>query len=266
MRQLSESPALRTPLGRALMAAIVLSGSCAFTTYAKDAREAEAIRSNWGIGAGVVALEKPYRDFDTETLTMPVISYENRWISASVPTFDVKLYSGAALSLRLRARYAGDGYEADDSPTLSGMDERKASLWAGGAIVLKTRFANVTGEYLADAMSESKGARARIQVDRRFAAGRFGVTPRVAVERVDAKYVNYYYGVRLSEVTATRPFHEGEAATNVHAGVRVDYTPALHHMLFLDLGAIRFGSPVEASPLVDKPNQTSLGLGYVYRF
>ena len=31
-------------------------------------------------------------------------------------------YSGECVSLRLRARYAGDGYEADDPPFLAGMD------------------------------------------------------------------------------------------------------------------------------------------------
>lgn len=266
MSRFLKLPKVSTPSKAGLIAAVAPSGLWAPPASAQAHDSAERPTSSWGLGAGVAVVEKPYRDFETDTIGLPVVSYENKWISASIPTFDVKLYEPGALSFRLRARYAGDGYEADDSPVLAGMEDRKASLWAGAAVIWKTEYANVTGEFLADAMGKSKGTRARLQVDRRFAAGKFGFTPRLAAEWVDDKYVDYYYGVRQSEATATRAFYEGKATTNIHAGLRVDYTPARHHMLFLDLGASRFGSTVKDSPLVDKPNQTSIALGYVYRF
>jgi len=40
--------------------------------------------------------------------------------------------------VRLRARYALEGYDAGDSPFLVGMEDRKASLWLGGAAIWKT--------------------------------------------------------------------------------------------------------------------------------
>lgn len=220
----------------------------------------------WSLGIGAVAIDKPYREFDREVKPLPIVSYENKWVSASIPTFDVKLYSTESLSFRLRAHWAGDGYETEDSPALAGMDEREASIWAGGAVIWKTEFANISGEVLADAMGNSKGTRAKLQIDRRFAAGKFGFTPRLATEWVDDKYVDYYYGVRTSEVVIDRVFYEGKASTNVQFGLRTDYTPSRHHMVFLDLGATRFGSTIKDSPLVDEANQTSLALGYVYRF
>lgn len=266
MSRFSKLSKISTPSKAGLITAIALCASWA-SVSAQTQTSAEPDKSSWGLGVGVVAIKKPYRGIDTKTLGLPVVSYENKWISASIPTFDVKLYSGNSLSFRLRARYAGgDGYEADDSPVLAGMEERKASLWAGAAVIWKTDFANFTGEVLADTMGKSKGKRARLQVDRRFAAGRFGFTPRLAAEWIDDKYVDYYYGVRQSEATAARTFYEGKSTTNILAGVRVDYTPAKHHTLYLDLAASRFGSTVKDSPLVDKPNQTSIGLSYVYRY
>lgn len=267
MLQFSKFSKTSAPSKAGLIAAIALSVAWTSSASAQTLTSAESDESSWGLGVGVVAIEKPYRDIDTETLGMPIVSYESKWFSASLPTFDVKLYRGESLSFRLRARYAGgDGYEAEDAPILTGMEERKASLWAGAAVIWKTDFANFTGEVLADAMSESKGSRARLQVDRRFAAGKFGFTPRLAAEWVDDKYVDYYYGVRQSEVTATRAFYEGKSTTNFQAGLRMDYTLAEQHVLFLDLSASRFGSTVEDSPLVDKPDQTAIALGYVYRF
>lgn len=265
---MSRFPKLPTPPSQAaLITAVALFGSWACPVSAQTDNAAEPHSSSWRLGAGVVAIKKPYRNMDTKILGLPVVGYQNKWISASIPTFDFKLYSSDSLSFRLRARYAGgDGYEADDSPFLAGMEERKASLWAGAAVIWRTDFANFTGEVLADTMGKSKGTRARLQVDRRFAAGRFGFTPRLSAEWVDDKFVDYYYGVRPSEATAARALYEGKSTVNILAGLRVDYTPARHHMLYLDLAASRFGSTVKDSPLVDKANQTSIGLGYVYRF
>jgi outer membrane protein len=264
MLRFSKISKISTRSQAGLIAAVFLSASWASTV---SAQAAEPGMSSWRLGAGVVSIKKPYRDMDTKTMGLPIVGYENKWISAAIPTFDFKLYSSDSLSFRLRARYAGgDGYEADDSPFLAGMEDRKASLWAGAAVIWKTDYANVTGEVLADTLGKSKGIRARLQVDRRFAAGKFGFTPRLAAEWTDDKYVDYYYGVRQSEATATRAFYEGKSTTNILAGLRLDYAPAKRHMLYLDLAASRFGSTVKDSPLVDKPNQTSIGLGYVYRY
>lgn len=247
--------------------------AAAMAVSAAWAQSASAQTSNtddgggpWSLGLGAVSIDKVYRDFDPEVLALPVVSYENRWVSAGLPVSDFKAWSGESLSFRARARFSTEGYEAEDSPFLAGMDERKPSVWVGGAVLWKTDFANISGEVLTDALGNSKGTRARVQVDRRFAAGRFGFAPRLAAEWVDDKYVDYYYGVKQAEVLASRAFHAGESTTNMQVGVRVDYTPARHHMVFLDAGATRVGSTIEDSPLVDRSNQTSLAVGYVHRF
>jgi outer membrane protein len=265
---MSQQKLSRLPLASSkltLIVAAALSAAWVPSAFAQDSQPKDS-SGQWALGFGAVVLDKPYRDFDREVLPLPLISYESKWISATLPTFDVKLYSTETLSFRLRTRWSGDGYEAKDSPILSGMDERKSSLWAGSAVTWKTGFANLSGEVLADAMGNSKGTRAKLQIDRRFAAGKFGFTPRLAAEWVDDKYVDYYYGVRQSEAQAGRAFYEGKATTNVQAGLRMDYSPSRHHSMFVDVGATRFGSSVEDSPLVDKTTGTTLALGYAYRF
>lgn len=230
------------------------------------AQSAGASASRWSLGIGAVAVDRVYRDAARDTMALPLVSYENEWISAAVPTFDIKLLKGESLSLRLRARWSGDGYEADDAAILAGMDKRKSSLWAGSALIWKTEVANFSAEVLADAMGNSKGMRAKLQIDRRFGFGKFGITPRLGAEWVDDKFVDYYYGVRRAEVRGDRAFYEGKATTNALAGVRLDYSPARNHTVFADLGATRYGSSVKDSPLVGKLNQTTVVLGYAYRF
>ena len=204
-----------------------------------------AAGSQWGIGIGVGFEKKPYRAFDDKAQVLPLIMYANRYVSVLGPVVDVHLPSAGPLSLRLRARYAGDGYEAEDSPYLAGMGERKAGFWLGGAATWRNEAANLSAELLADASGHSKGTRYKVQVDRRFTTGAFGWTPRVAAQWLDKKYVDYYYGVQASEARTGRPRYEGEAVTNMEVGLRLDYAAAPKQDVFVDLSATRLGSAIK---------------------
>jgi outer membrane protein len=241
-----------------------LAGVMAWAPASAQTTGADA--STWAMGGGVSVLQKGYRDIDRDMLPLPIVSYESKWISASVPTLDVKLYSNDELSLRVRARYARDGYDANDSPFLTGMADRKGGIWGGGAMLWRPRLANLTVEFLRDVSGNSQGSRAKLLVDRRWTFGAFGVSPRLGAEWVDRKYVDYYYGVRASEVRAGRGFYQGDSSVNLEAGVRLDYGFARRQMVFVDVRASRFGSAIKDSPLVDQPGQTGVSLGYIYRF
>lgn len=247
------------PVAAGALASALACGSASAQSGGPDS-------SAWALGGGVSVVQKGYRDIDRDVLAMPLISYESKWISASVPTLDVKTLSSDSLSLRLRTRYTRDGYEADDSPFLAGMADRKGSIWIGGAMLWRPQFANLSAEVLGDASGHSKGARAKLQLDRRFGFGAFGVTPRLGAEWVDSKYVDYYYGVRASEARAWRRAYQGDSAANIEAGVRLDYSFARRHTMFLDVRTTQFGSAIKHSPLVDQSGQTGVSLGYIYRF
>jgi len=222
--------------------------------------------SSWGLGLGVGMERKPYRDFDNKTRLLPLLSYENKWISVAGLGLDLKLPSAGPVSFRLRARYSMDGYEASDSPFLAGMDERKDGIWLGGAAIWRSDIANLSAELLGDASGNSKGSKLRLMVDRRFQAGSFDITPRLAATRLDDKYVSYYYGVNAAEVRAGRPFYQGGSAVNLEAGLRVGYAIAPRQSLFLDLSTTKLGSSIKDSPLVDRSSQSGVRVGYLYRF
>ncbi|QDB81935.1 MipA/OmpV family protein [Acinetobacter pittii] len=222
--------------------------------------------SKFGLGLGAALVQKPYQDIDTEVLPIPIISYENRWIDISPPRADFKINSNDKFSMRLRARYAGDGYDSDDSPYLQGMAERKSSIWAGGAVVYNSNIAQVSVEALTDVSEYSKGSRAKLIIEKRFQYNSLGFTPRIGAEWLDDKFIDYYYGVDASEVRVGRNLYDGKATTNIDVGVRLDYRPSQHHIFFMDAGTTILGSSIKESPLVDKSAQTIYSLGYVYRF
>ncbi|MES3020226.1 MAG: MipA/OmpV family protein [Pseudomonadota bacterium] len=233
---------------------------------AQAARAPQAAGSQWGIGIGVFAERKPYRDYDNELRGLPLLMYMNKYVSIIGPGIDVHLPSAGPVALRLRARYASDGYEAEDSPFLAGMGERKDGFWLGGAAIWRSGFGNLSAEVLTDPSGKSDGTKFKLQLDRRLASGRFAFTPRISAQRVDDNYVDYYYGVRQTEVRAGRARYEGVATTNLEVGIRIDYALAEKQSVFVDLGTTRLGTGIKRSPLVDSSSAGAARMGYLYQF
>lgn len=223
--------------------------------------------SRWGIGLGAGTIRRPYRGVDDETVALPILLFENRWLSIAGPGIDLKLPSTAPLSFRLRARYElGLGYETDDAPVLTGMAERKAGLWMGAAALWRTGVVDIEAEWLGDVSGYSEGQRATLGLQRRVPLGRFSITPRVEAIWLDRSNVDYYYGVRPQEVRAGRSLYEPDSTVNLRLGLRVDYRILPRHALSLDLSATRLGSAIEDSPIVDRSGTSAAFVAYSYRF
>lgn len=246
-----------------LPAAVLLGIPSAFADGLEDAPETYP---GLGVGIGVAVQNRPYKDIDSETLVLPVLSYENRWIRIGGLGLDLKLGSAGPVSFSIGARYSLSGYDEGDAPILGGMADREGGLWIGPSVAWRTGFADVTAEALGDASGKSKGAQFRLTVDRSFQSGAFRFTPRVAAIWRDRKYNDYYYGVRAEEVRADRPFYAGRAGTDVEIGLRTSYALARQHSLFLDVSATGYSNAVKESPLVDQSSSTGIRLGYLYRF
>lgn len=221
----------------------------------------------WGVGLGVNFKQKAYAGMGTSTTVIPLLSYENRWVRVAGPVLDVKLPLQGPVTVAMRARYAfEDGYEPGDAAMLSGMAERKSSVWLGANVLWRGSLADLGAEWLADASGHSQGQRVRLSAEKTWRMGAVGLTPRLAVQWNDRKSVDYYYGVRPGEALPGRPAYSAGAATHAELGLRTTYSWAPPHSVYLDLSATRLGSAVRLSPLANRSTESALRLGYLYRF
>ena len=84
----------------------------------------------------------------------------------------------------------------------------------------------------------------------------------IGVNYQDSNYVNYYYGVRPEEATATRSEYNGNSAVNTEVRLAVSTHQFFNGMTRLELGATFFDDSISDSPLTD--DDTSLGAMLVY--
>jgi len=222
--------------------------------------------THWGLGLGVGMERKPYTGYDNKTQVLPLLFFENKYVRVLGLGAEFKLTSAGPVSFALRLRYSPDGYRESDAPILAGMDKRKSALLAGGAATWRTGLGILSAEALGDVSGASKGSQFKLGYDKPFRLGRFNVTPHVAAVWLDRKTVDYYYGVTAAEARVGRAQYDGRSTGNTELGVRTGYALAPNQIVTLDVGTTLYGSGIKNSPLVDRSSQTSVRLGYVYRF
>lgn len=224
-------------------------------------------RSHWALGLGVGIKRKLYLGVGNDSSVIPLLSYENQYLRFVGNTLDAKLGSAAGLTFTARAKVdIGSAYEAKDSPALAGMNERKGSVWLGGTAAWRLGNSKLTLEALADASGKSKGHQLKIGAEHDFSFGKLRLTPYAAALMRDAKYVDYYFGVRPDEATSTRPAYAGRRTTDGEVGLRLGYSIAPRQTVLLDVSTEFFGSAVKASPIVERSSAPAMRLAYLYRF
>ena len=229
--------------------------------------------SSWGVGGAAISTQKAYKGTNRETRAVPLLSYENQYVKFSGPNLELKL-PGLDLSDTQHLNFGivtklfgGGGYEASDSPTLMGMSERKSSIWVGAKMEWANDFADVKVEFLGDASGNSKGQRLMFGLEHKWKLNQnIMLVPQIGIEWVDKKYVDYYYGVLTKETKTWRAAYAGKSTLNPEISLTGIYRFDKQQSLMLNLGVKSLGDAIKNSPIVGRPTENRVMLGYMYRF
>jgi len=224
--------------------------------------------TSFALGLGGGFSDPEYIGVDNEFEVLPLVFFDNSWVSLVGTTLDVKVANINNTTFSIRGKYAlGDGYDNSDSYIFDGMDSRDSSLWIGPAMTWSNPMFDLKFEALVDTMDNSEGQQASVSISKGFKISeRLQVEPSIGTTWYSDKYVNYYYGVKSSEVNANRSQYDGKSTTVLDAGVRFNYALDKQQSLALDVSVKQFGDEIEDSPLVDKKTTAAAYLGYIYRF
>lgn len=236
--------------------------------------------SPWTVGVFSLAEWQPYEGGKAKGMVLPYVGYDNGVVRWQGPTLEVQVGASTSsasstpaptgadpqVALALRAQYMGDGYTADDSLLLAGMQSRRASVWVGPSATARYAWGQVSGQWLADGLGHSKGHQARLAVSTFLPLGPIRIAPRIAWVWHDGKTVDYYYGVRNEEALPGRPAYQGRSGSSIELGLSSVVPLDSKQALVVDVSALKLGSAIQDSPLVGRKVLTKLRLAYTYRF
>lgn len=228
---------------------------------------AEESRTHWGIGIAAAVSDLPYRDYKTDVIPFPALSYEGRRIYVRAATLGFRVLGTRASGLSLTVAPLGMRFRASDSddPRLRRLTDRDLSAMAGVAWrysrdwgVLQASFQKEFSGHGGGKMSEASYAFPLHHSD-------LILTPRVGITRTSAALNNYYFGVGASDSSRSGLAHYDAKGGNTTWLEMTAVKKLGHHWVVA--GGMRYSrlsDEVSHSPMTDKDSAKSFFVSTTY--
>lgn len=221
------------------------------------------------IGAGLFNGERIIGDTRRRTVLLPIVlmTYQDRayW---SIGGGGLWLFQSDDHALKLGIGVkVHPGYRPDDNSDLAGMEPRSTSLDGFVNSLWKAPVINVGLRFYHDIGQVSQGDSITLRLSHNFIINpEFRLTPSLGVDWLNAKYVDYYYGVRQAEALPGRPAYTGRATVNVGVGVAGAYRVSRSWSFLGGLYSTHLGGGIEDSPIVTNRSSTLVyfGAGWIF--
>lgn len=219
------------------------------------------------LGGAMLALQQPVADTRSYVLPLVAVSYRRTfyWHFGQAGVFVLSSANRhARLAIAVKARR---GYDPSISPALAGMDKRATSVEAGVHGIWLTQATLISYGVFSDISGHSHGSSAQLSLAHPMTlAPRWHLVPSIAAEWLSAKVVDYYFGVKASEATPSRPAYTGTPSTNLRVGLMLNYRLTRAWSLFAGVGYTRLGTGISNSPIVIHNGVAALHIGAGWHF
>jgi MipA family protein len=211
------------------------------------------------VGVGVVLAPRPYVGASEEAIPIPVFNARYKWLFAEGIRGGVQFLRQGKLAGNAYLQANFEGLEADDSPSLAGMENRSKSADAGVEVVYRARPVGFRVNVLTDVLGRNSGQEFSVQAVTGAPLGSRGfLLASIGPRWISASRVDYYYGVRESEVAPGRPAYTGTSSWNWDLTLGATARIAGKWSVFVLFSREAFGGPIERSPIVDRTAGYSL--------
>lgn len=150
------------------------------------------------VGLGIASSQDPQTGMDASHLAIPLISYTGERLSFQITTLSYRLVEVDDLSISATASARLQGYDAVDSPYLTGMKDRSNTVDGGVSL----DWNGFSLSYTHDVLSKHQGDEVALAYTQGFGVGTAEVMLGVGITWQSAKLNQYYYGVEPSEARA----------------------------------------------------------------
>jgi outer membrane protein len=231
--------------------------------------------STFLLGPGLVITDKPYTGVDTSVYPIPLMKFVSGRFYISGATAGYRLLASqedapeanqTGWSLDFIGKYRFDGFDADDSDRLEGMNDRKQTVDVGGEFAVTGNWGEAWMSVVTDSLGEHDGQEIKVGYMKHFIFDKLTLSPGGGLIWQSNNLANYYYGVRSGEARAGRPaYHVGDS-TNSFVGLRAEYKADERWTLIAGVQYQFLDSKIRKSPIVDDSFVISVLAGAMYKF
>ncbi|MEE4108218.1 MAG: MipA/OmpV family protein [Halieaceae bacterium] len=229
---------------------------------------------NWSLGVAYAWQDSLYAGEGFRRDFMPTFVYTGERFFLDTTDFGWRPIDSSKWQLDVFASYFVQGYNdhtffngtgdvRPENDPLKGMERRNAFEGAF-ELTRKTSLGRFGFEARHDVNSVHNGADLRAKWARIYRRGAWQIEPWLDLRWLSNEKADYYFGVRESEATDTRPAYSVDDSLGWGAGIALRYRFWSDHNLSLNLAWREQGSEISASPVVDESAAPRIEFSYRY--
>jgi len=217
-------------------------------------------------GAAIIVSPRPYDQTDPKVFAVPAVTLHYKRFFFEGIRGGVEFFKAGNLTGNAFVQAQFSGIEPESSPFLEGMEVRRKSADAGAELLLRGRPVGFRAAFLTDMLGRSNGQEVSLQAITGAPLGKLLILGGIGPRWISGDRVDYYYGVRPSEVRPDRPVYTGTATWNWDVSVTSIYRPNPKWTLFVLFNREGFGSSITNSPLIHQDAGYSLVSAILFNF
>jgi outer membrane protein len=223
------------------------------------------------LGFGAFYERSPYKGVGYETDPIPIIRYHNgplQIVTEDGIEFSYGRWDSGNFSCRpLAALIIGEGFEADDSDDLRGMDEPDMTTFhAGLSCIYTTPYVDVEFKFLNEVAGEHSGQQVELSLEREWEFGDTEIEPSVSVQYQSSDWTDYYYGISRSESRPGRPVYDPGSAFNFSTELMIKYELTSRIGLIGMVECTYLDDCIRRSPIIERDLIFEVFGGIMYSF
>lgn len=267
LRKTTMHPSFASAMWRKLgcMALALTSLIASLPALAEPASAESTAGWNGTAGAGPIVFPKYVGGKSTQVWPIPLLSINyNETFYVELERVGVYVLASddkkVGLGLAVEPRF---GFSAKDGARLVGMATRRDSLEGGPTFDWDFDVIAFSVAWFTDLNRSSHGNSLRASIYKPILKNEhwdFGAL--LAFDRMNGKLANYYFGVRPSEATSSRPGYQSGAGTNVSIGLSGTYNLGKRHALMFGANLARLSKSAANSPITETNRATMYYIGY----
>lgn len=211
---------------------------------------ADAVKNKNSIGIAVASFDQLYSGLENRTTALPLFNLKyNRFF---LKGFDLgfNAYQSEQLTTSVILKPVFNGYKEGDSDELNGMDDRGASAYLGAQVNYRMKPLNYTLFVAQDVSGRTKGTigGAKVGTGLPVMGGKVILAPSLSATYWNTSVVDYYYGVKDSEVTNSRAAYSPEGTWVYNGSLTAMYRFKTNLMARLTYSYSYYDAEIEDSP------------------
>jgi outer membrane protein len=208
-----------------------------------------------------------YKDVGEEYYILPlaIVEYGSFYLQGIDGGY--RFFQDDVQSLAVEIRRTFDGYKADDSDALEGVEDRDPAWEAGLVYETDLLGGQAKAKLMHDISNTHNGSTLRIEYERSMMTGSsYMVSWFAGSEYWSSKKTNYYFGINPEEVMPDRPVYSAGQSYNLFSGINVVKRFNVKYSMIASAEYQWMADEMIESPITSRQDQWSVYAGLFYQF